>query len=224
MSKQPPREPGQTPASFTPVPVRPRAGGWSPERQVAFVEALAATGNVEAACRLVGMSTSAAYSLRARPDASAFREAWGIAIDYAVKRLADAALDRAINGEVTPIFYKGEQIGERRRFDNRLAMFLLRLRDPEGFGAWREHRRPDAHPDVAAARLHVALDNVRDEAEDQQAGVTPMLNDSLPPIRLLSPAEQEQRTFTPTKRALKEARRRYGTGKDASEVDTGGGT
>lgn len=223
MSK-PSHETGPTPASFTPVPVRPRADGWTPERQVGFVEALAATGNVEAACRTVGLSTSAAYTLRARTDASAFREAWGIAVDYAVKRLADAALDRAINGEVTPIFFKGEQIGERRRYDNRLAMFILRLRDPEGFAAWREDGRPKAHPDVAAARLHVALGRVDEEARDQAAGLTPFPIEPLPPIYLSSPAEQNAARLVRAQilaEQEEEAQQRRG---NEPEVDTTGGT
>ena len=40
---------------FTPVPVRPRHDGWTPERQVAFIEALAQCGCVDEACDRVGM-------------------------------------------------------------------------------------------------------------------------------------------------------------------------
>jgi hypothetical protein len=47
-------------------------------------------------------------------------------------------LGRALHGEVTPIFYKGEQVGERRRYDNRLAMFILRSRMPDRYGKWYE--------------------------------------------------------------------------------------
>ncbi len=61
--------------SFTPVPSRARSDGWTPERQVEFIEALAECGCVEHACRRVGMSDSAAYRLRARPTAQSFRQA-----------------------------------------------------------------------------------------------------------------------------------------------------
>ena len=127
--------------AFTPAPSRRREDGWTAERQVAFVEALAATANVQAACKAVGMSASSAYELRARPGATSFREAWQIALDYAVHRLGEAALDRALNGTAQPVFFQGEQIGERRRYDERLTMFVLRLRDPERFGGWRSRSR-----------------------------------------------------------------------------------
>ncbi len=75
------------------------------------------------------MSPSSAYALRRRADAGAFRDAWEFALDYAVHRLSEAAFARAMNGVATPIFFQGEQIGERRRYDERLTQFLLRHRD-----------------------------------------------------------------------------------------------
>ena len=50
-----PAQPAPAPA-FTPVAVRVRHDGWTPARQVAFVQALAATANIEEACAAVGMS------------------------------------------------------------------------------------------------------------------------------------------------------------------------
>ena len=42
---------------FTPVPRQcPRHDGWTDERQRAFIEALADTGSVAAACKAVSMS------------------------------------------------------------------------------------------------------------------------------------------------------------------------
>ncbi|WP_112384235.1 hypothetical protein ACLN6N_10025 [Sphingomonas carotinifaciens] len=180
---------------FDPVPVRPRVDGWTPERQTGFIEALAATGNVEAAAKAVGMGTTSAYMLRARPDAASFREAWGIALDCAVQRLADAALDRAINGVATPIFYKGEQIGERRRFDEKLTMFILRLRDPKRFGKWREDRVPSFHQDGAAMLLQVAMNRVENDAHDMEAGVTPPRHKPLPELRLITLEQEEAVTI-----------------------------
>lgn len=84
------------------------------------------------------MGRRSACLLRKRPDAASFREAWDAALDSAVQRLRDAVLERAIEGSATPIFYRGEQVGERRRYDDRLAMFVLRMRDPERFASWRE--------------------------------------------------------------------------------------
>lgn len=114
---------------FTPVPVAPRADGWTPDRQIAFIHELAATACVATAARNIGMSRESAYRLRVRPDAGAFRDAWERAIDYALHRLGEEALNRAINGVAVPIFYKGQQVGERRHYDERLTQFLLRTRD-----------------------------------------------------------------------------------------------
>ncbi|MBO9622215.1 MAG: hypothetical protein J7500_05835 [Sphingomonas sp.] len=135
--------------AFGPVPVRYRHDGWVPDRQHAFIEALAGSGCVDEACRAVGMGRSSAYALRRRPDAQAFRLAWDAAMDVAVTRLADAALSRAINGVAVPIFHQGEQIGERRQYNERLTMFLLRYRDPTRYGRWLdriETRQPTEGP------------------------------------------------------------------------------
>jgi hypothetical protein len=115
---------------FTPVRVAARTDGWTPDKQAAFIDALGQTACVATAARQVGMSRESAYRLRARPDAAGFRDAWEAALDYAYHRLGEAALDRALNGVPVPIFYRGEQVGERRHYDERLTQFLLRTRDP----------------------------------------------------------------------------------------------
>ncbi|HEX4695095.1 hypothetical protein [Sphingomonas sp.] len=143
--------------AFGPVPVRYRHDGWVPDRQLAFVEALAECGCVDEAARAVGMSRNAAYALRRRDDAQAFRLAWDAATDMAVGRLADAALSRAINGVAVPIFHGGEQVGERRDYDERLTMFLLRYRDPLRYGKWLDRldarQRQDGPAGIFAVRV-----------------------------------------------------------------------
>lgn len=150
--------PGQLAAT---VPTRARHDGWTPERQHDFIAALAECGSVTEACRAVGMTPHSAYRLRARPDASIFRQAWDVALDYAVRRLSDAAFDRAINGVPVPVFYKGEQVGEWRRFDERLTMFMLRYRDPTRYGAWLDAMEARRHPDGAGIVLAHALNDGR---------------------------------------------------------------
>jgi hypothetical protein len=57
----PPTPPDELPP-FTPVPRQcARHDGWTPQRQRAFIEALADTGSVAAACKAVSMSTNGAY-------------------------------------------------------------------------------------------------------------------------------------------------------------------
>ena len=111
---------------FKPVPVRARQGGWSAERQRGFVVRLALCGSVPHAARAVGMSRESAYRLRARPDAAPFARAWDRALDVGRDATRDLALARALAGEVRPIFYRGSRVGEIIRYDERLALELLK--------------------------------------------------------------------------------------------------
>lgn len=111
----------------------PRRNSITPDRQRAFIAALAATGIVTQAARSIGASLEALYKLRNLPGAQGFSAAWEAAIDRGVARLEDCALERAIQGEQRPIVRNGEVVGYWTRHDNALLMFLLRQRRP---GRW----------------------------------------------------------------------------------------
>lgn len=145
--------------TFTPVKLRRRHDGWDPDTQVEFIKALAESACVDEACRRVGRSRESAYELRRRPNSESFRTAWDAALDYAVRRLSDVAFSRCINGVPRPVFYKGEQIGERRHYDERLTMFLLRYRDPCRYGAWLDHMEMQQSQDGPAVMLDRAIRN-----------------------------------------------------------------
>ncbi|GMM94188.1 hypothetical protein [Qipengyuania sp. MTN3-11] len=120
--------------AFETVQVKPRHDGWTPARQRAFIAALADTGSVSRAARHVNMSPEGAYYLRRRPGAESFRRAWEAAIDMGVTRLRDEAFDRALNGQLSPVFVAGKLKGFRRIKNDRLLMFCLRMnaRAPDG--------------------------------------------------------------------------------------------
>jgi hypothetical protein len=130
----------------TPAP-QSRVDGWSPQRQRLFVETLAATGIVRAACEAVQISERAAYGLRLRRDGTAFRLGWDAAILIARARLADTLLARAIEGqeEVITRDEDGTQM-RRHRHDNRLAMSMLSRLD-------RMADQPAEGSDAALARI-----------------------------------------------------------------------
>ena len=128
--------------TFEPVPVRARHDGWTVDRQYAFIEALAATGIVEEACRRVGMSRTSADNLRKRPSGVHFRRAWQAAVDYALHLVEESAHRRARDGVARPIFHGGEKVGEYRHYDERLTMFLLRTYRPERYGRIRQVAEP----------------------------------------------------------------------------------
>ena len=58
-------------SDFIPVALHARHNGWTPERQVAFIEALAESACVTRAAEAAGLSATAAYNLRRRPEARA---------------------------------------------------------------------------------------------------------------------------------------------------------
>jgi hypothetical protein len=66
-----------------------------------------------------------------------------------------------------PHFFQGEQVGEHRRYDNRLAMFLLRYRDPLRYAATLDRMVYDGDVEGAAIRFSKA----RDRAEGEAHGV-----------------------------------------------------
>ena len=152
--------------SFDTVPVRERRDGWTPERQHAFIAALAESGCVTEACARVGMTTQSAYQLRRHFDAQGFRLAWDAALDYAIRRLSDAAFSRAIHGVPVPHYYKGELVGEHRRYDEALTRFLLRYRDPLRYAKSLDKNEYDGHDELFAIRLGKLMHHVEsDRAE-----------------------------------------------------------
>jgi hypothetical protein len=143
--------------AFEPVPRRkPRHDGWTPERQVAFIEALADTGSVTRAAAQVNMSTESAYFLRRQPGAEGFARAWEAALDMGVLRLKDEAFDRAMTGDLVPIIAAGKLLGYRRQRNDRLIMFILRHygQSPQtgGFRPARPGPQPQAEPRPARRR------------------------------------------------------------------------
>jgi len=119
------------PFDFEPVPsASTRRDGWTPERQRAFIAALARIGTVSAAARAVGMSRKSAYALlgRAGPESS-FAHAWGDAQAAGRANVFATAVDRAIDGVEIPYFYRGVQCGVRRVYSDRLLLAALRAAD-----------------------------------------------------------------------------------------------
>jgi hypothetical protein len=119
---------------FTPVPRKYRHDGWTPERQRAFIGALADTGSVSRAAAMVNMAQTNCYTLRRAPGAESFRRAWEAALDFGVARLKDIAFERAIDGYLVPVFVAGKLMGFRRKHNDALLMFCLRHYGQEAGG------------------------------------------------------------------------------------------
>lgn len=138
MKSYPPVEPPRhvrVPA-FVPVPLRGRADGWTPARQVAFLAALAQTRSVAAAARRVGMARETAYRLRRRAGAESFAVAWDavLARAPAVRRkvTAEELALRALHGLLKPHFYRGEHVATVPKADNSALLRYLRQVERNG--------------------------------------------------------------------------------------------
>jgi hypothetical protein len=95
-------------------------GGWSEARRCKFLALLAESGNVRAAALACGLSPQSAYKLRRREPG--FARAWLAAILLARDHAEQVLADRALLGVEEPVFYRGEQVGVRRRYDTRLLL------------------------------------------------------------------------------------------------------
>ncbi|MBC7985673.1 MAG: hypothetical protein H7X93_03255 [Sphingomonadaceae bacterium] len=111
--------------SFLPVPVRPRADGWTGDKQIEFIETLADTGNVRAAAAAVGMTEQSAHRLRRRADADSFDAAWEAALETGLGRLVAIGLERAVEGSFKRTYYHGELVDEQVVHSEKLLIWLL---------------------------------------------------------------------------------------------------
>jgi molybdenum-dependent DNA-binding transcriptional regulator ModE len=116
--------------------MRARTDGWTPERQAAFLGALAETGSVSAAARRVGMARETAYRLRRRCDATSFAAAWDAVVGKPaparLKVTAEELAQRALYDLLKPHFYRGEHVATARKADNSALLRYLAQLDRAG--------------------------------------------------------------------------------------------
>lgn len=85
-------------------PSHTRRDGWTPERQLRFLAALAETGSVSAAAAVAGMSRESAYRLRSRKEGQLFAHLWnrlmqpdsGSSLEVHTPALSDGRLARLL--------------------------------------------------------------------------------------------------------------------------------
>lgn len=149
-----------------------RHDGWSVERQLLFLEALAADGHVTRAATSVGRSASSAYRLRGRSEN--FARGWHAASAMAYHRLRDLALDRLDMGEVTEQLYHGKVVGTRTRYSDRLLIAMLNHLKPVAFDARVNGLGRPADPGVAYAAALAAYAKAIDAGTEPKV---PLMND-----------------------------------------------
>lgn len=96
---------------------------FTPRRRAKFCDQLAHHGNVRLAARAAGVSPQTAY--RARRSCPDFAACWDAALVLARDVAEQVLADRAINGVEEAVYYHGEEVATRRRYDSRLLLAHL---------------------------------------------------------------------------------------------------
>ena len=114
---------------FTPVPVRVRHDGWTPELQRRFILLLASGSPPAEAARRLGRSRQKVYALRRKRGAESFAAAWDAAVDFAhgarVAGRSVLPLEHGLETILVPRFYRGRLVGFVQREDLKGTMRTL---------------------------------------------------------------------------------------------------
>ncbi|WP_121118066.1 hypothetical protein [Croceibacterium ferulae] len=97
-----------------------RHDGWSPDRTARFLDTLSHRGNVSRAAAAIGLSRETAYCRRRRDPL--FARAWAAAMLLAREEGGHILADRELEGVEEEVWFRGEVVGTRIRYDNRLLL------------------------------------------------------------------------------------------------------
>lgn len=137
-------------------------------------------GSVVAACRKSGLKRSSVYWRKDHDEG--FKATWDFALQCAVARFEQAAIQRGVVGYEEPVFgsLPGEHsgsgiIGYRRVYSDRLLLRVLEAHDPR----YRKHA--DVAPTNLTINVVTALTNANEAARErakklaQAAAIAPTL-------------------------------------------------
>ena len=100
---------------------------WRPR----FLAALSMCHSPELAARYTRISCQMAYYHRKHDPQ--FAEQWDKARKYGIEMLHARAFQRALEGDLEPVYYMGVRAGYIRKFDSRLQIEMLRAHKPDTF-------------------------------------------------------------------------------------------
>lgn len=126
-----------------------------------FLEHLAESPNVSAACRAAWVSRAHVYKLR-KEDAGFARE-WDDALEESIDNLVGEAYRRAFKGTLKPVFQMGKRVGAVREYSDALTIKLLTAHRP---GVYGSKSQVDVTSGGEKVRTIIYLpDNGRDEPD-----------------------------------------------------------
>mgnify|MGYP003653823281 CR=1 FL=1 len=115
-----------------------------------FLKSFRRTRSVTNACKAAGVSRRCAY--KHRKEYPELADAWQEAKETNVDDLIASALERAIEGHLEPVFYKGMEIGNVRKYETVLTIFMLKALRPERFNLERDANTLTVDAAAAAVR------------------------------------------------------------------------
>lgn len=112
--------------------------------------------SVTDATKEAGVHITLPYKTRNTDEA--FKQAWQEAAEIGTEMLEQEAARRAYHGVLEPVFYKGEECGQVRKYSDTLMIFLLKARKPE------KYRDPDTKVAVGVVN-NVQVGDVFDDID-----------------------------------------------------------
>ncbi|QDU67723.1 hypothetical protein [Engelhardtia mirabilis] len=128
-----------------------------------FLEAYERERTMQRAALVAGVSRRTVFNSRETDSEfdAAIREVQELMLDD----LEDAAMTRAIEGTLDPVYYEGIQCGERTKHHDALAMFILKQRRPGRFNLAPGRDRIDEQSDAGQQAYEFALSLLKAQAE-----------------------------------------------------------
>ncbi len=154
----------------------------TPEGDAKFFAALENGHPVRAACAMAGYARSCVYDWR-KQDAT-FAERWKHALDIAGDLLEEEADRRGRDGYDEPVFYQGEERGQKRKYSDALLLARLKAIRPE------QYREKITMPTMGQQNVTVVLRDFSLEALVQKAVRGERIDPAEVPLRLRSLVEK----------------------------------
>lgn len=152
------------------------------ERDAKFFAALENGHPVRAACAMAGYARSCVYDWR-KLDA-AFAERWKHALDIAGDLLEEEADRRGRDGYDEPVYYQGEERGQKRKYSDLLLLARLKAIRPE------QYREKTTMPTVGQQNVTVVLRDFSLESLVQRAIRGERIDPTEVPLRLRTLVEK----------------------------------
>lgn len=99
-------------------------------KQEEFLKALAHSGHVQESCKISGLDSGTAYTLRAL-NKNNFGIRWKYALEEFVERLEREALRRGVDGVTKQLYYQGVRFGEQQEYSDSLLALALKANSPK---------------------------------------------------------------------------------------------